>query len=50
MHLLKELWDFLKVRKKFWLAPILVVMVVLSGLIGLAASAPVLAPWIYSIF
>ncbi len=50
MPLITELWDFLKVRKKFWLAPILLVGVVLSTLIGLAASAPVWTPFIYSIF
>ena len=47
MQLVKELWDFLKVRKKFWLAPILVVLVLLSTLIALAASAPVWTPLIY---
>jgi hypothetical protein len=50
MGLLKELWDFLKVRKKFWLAPILVVLVILSALIVLAASSPVAAPFIYTLF
>jgi len=47
MYLVKELWDFLKIRKKFWLAPILVVMVVLSTLIGLAATSQVLSPVLY---
>jgi hypothetical protein len=50
MGLLKELWDFLKVRKKFWLAPILVVLVILSAFIVLAASSPVAAPFIYTLF
>jgi hypothetical protein len=50
MSLVKEFWDFLKVRKKFWLAPIIIVLVLLSGLIILAASSPVAAPFIYTLF
>ncbi len=50
MSLVKEFWGFLKVRKKFWLAPILIVLVILSGLLVLAANSPVLAPFIYQIF
>jgi competence protein ComGC len=50
MSLVGEFWDFMKVRKKFWLAPILVVLVVLSALIILAASSPVAAPFIYTLF
>jgi hypothetical protein len=50
MGLLAELWDFLKVRKKFWLAPIIIVLVVLSAFIILAASSPVAAPFIYTLF
>ena len=50
MSLVKELWDFLKVRKKFWLAPILIVLVILSTFIALAASSPVVAPFIYQLF
>ncbi len=47
MSLVKEFWDFMKVRKKYWLAPILMVLLVLSALIMLSTSAPVLAPFIY---
>jgi hypothetical protein len=50
MSLLGEFWDFMKVRKKFWLAPILIVLVVLSAFIILAASSPVAAPFIYTLF
>lgn len=50
MSLVKELWSFMKVRKKFWLAPILIVLVVLSSLIALATAVPALAPFIYPIF
>ena len=49
MSFLAELWDFLKVRKKFWLAPILLVMVLLGGLIVLSQGSAV-APFIYTLF
>ena len=48
-NILKELWDFLKVRKKWWLAPILVVFVLLGALIVLTESSAV-APFIYTLF
>lgn len=44
-----ELWSFLKVRKKFWLLPILVTMVLLGGLIVLTKGSAV-APFIYTLF
>jgi hypothetical protein len=50
MSLAKDFWDFMKVRKKFWLAPILVVVVILSAFVILAASSPVAAPFIYTLF
>jgi hypothetical protein len=46
---LSELWMFLKVRKKFWLLPIVVMMVVFGGLVVLAKGSAV-APFIYTIF
>ena len=49
MSFLAELWDFLKVRKKFWLLPILVMMVILGGLIVLTQGSAV-APFIYTLF
>ena len=49
MSFLKELWLFLRVRKKFWLVPILVVMAVLGGLLVLAQGSAV-APFIYTLF
>ena len=49
MELLCELWLFLKVRKKFWLLPILVMMVVFGGLVVLTQGSAV-APFIYTIF
>lgn len=47
MSLVKELWDLLAVLKKFWLAPILMVLVILSGLLALATYSTVLSPLIY---
>ena len=44
-----ELWAFMKERKKFWLAPIIIVMVVLGALIVLAQGSAV-APFIYTLF
>jgi hypothetical protein len=46
---LKELWVFLRVRKKLWLAPIIIVMVLLGGLLILAQGS-VMAPFIYTLF
>jgi hypothetical protein len=45
----KELWQFMKVRKKFWLLPILLVMVLVGGLLVFAQGSA-LAPFIYTIF
>jgi hypothetical protein len=49
MGFLKELWAFLRVRKKLWLAPIIIVMVLLGGLLVLAQGS-VMAPFIYTLF
>lgn len=49
MSFLKELWSFLKARKKFWLLPIIVVMLMLGALIVLAQGSAV-APFIYTLF
>lgn len=46
---ISELWMFLKERKKWWLAPILVVLVLVSALLVFAQTS-VLAPFIYTIF
>ena len=45
---IKELWGFLRERKKFWLLPIIVMLVVLSGLIFLTSGTAV-APFIYTL-
>jgi hypothetical protein len=44
-----EFWEFLRVRKKFWLLPILVMMAALGGLIVLSQTSAV-APFIYALF
>ena len=49
LDLLKDLWDFLKIRKKFWLAPIILVLLLLGGLIVLSQGSAV-APFIYTLF
>jgi hypothetical protein len=49
MSFLKELWAFLRVRKKLWLAPFIIVMVLLGGLLVLAQGS-VVAPFIYTLF
>lgn len=49
MSILAELWDFVKTRKKFWLIPILLVMLILGTLL-LFAQSSALAPFIYTIF
>lgn len=47
--LLVDLWGFLKERKKFWLAPIFIIMLMLGGLLVLTQGS-VVAPFIYTIF
>lgn len=49
MGFLAELWAFLKVRKKFWLLPIILMMLVFGGLLILAQGS-VVAPFIYTLF
>ena len=49
MELMAELWAFMRERKKFWLLPIIVVLVLVGGLLVLAQGSA-LAPFIYTIF
>ena len=49
MSLVGELWRFIRVRKKFWLLPIFIVMVLLGGLLILAKGSAI-APFIYTLF
>jgi len=49
LDLLSDLWAFMRERKKFWLAPIIIVMVLLGALIVLSQGS-VVAPFIYTLF
>jgi uncharacterized protein DUF5989 len=49
MSFLKEIWRYMRVRKKFWLLPLLVVMMLLGGLIVLTQGSAI-APFIYTLF
>jgi hypothetical protein len=49
MSFLKEFWYFLKTRKKFWLLPILLMMLVFGTLLVLAQGSAI-APFIYTLF
>jgi hypothetical protein len=49
MDFVAELWRFMRVRKKFWLLPVLIMMVVFGGLVVLTKGS-VIAPFIYTLF
>jgi hypothetical protein len=49
IDLLTDLWAFMKERKKFWLAPIILLMVLLGGLLVFAQGSAI-APFIYTLF
>lgn len=49
MSFIKEFWAFLRVRKKFWLIPIFIVMILLGALIVLSQGSAI-APFIYTLF
>lgn len=49
MEMIRELWAFLRARKKYWLWPIFFMMLVLGGLIVLAQGSAI-APFIYTLF
>ena len=49
LDLLKDLWGFMRERKKFWLLPVILVLVLLGGLLVLAQGSAV-APFIYTLF
>ena len=49
MVFIKEFWEFLKVRKKYWLYPILLILVLFGALIVLSQGSAI-APFIYTIF
>jgi len=49
MEFISELWQFLRARKKFWLAPIILIMALFGGLL-VAAQGSAVAPFIYTLF
>ncbi|MGF1619693.1 MAG: DUF5989 family protein [Rhodomicrobiaceae bacterium] len=49
MSFFAEFWDYMRVRKKFWLLPVFMVMIVLGGLLVLSQGSAV-APFIYTLF
>lgn len=49
LELVSDLWNFTELRKKFWLAPIIIIAVLLGGL-SIIAQGSVLAPFIYALF
>ena len=49
MSIIKELWAFMRVRKKFWLLPVILVLLLLGGLLIFAQGSAV-APFIYTLF
>ena len=49
MSFIKELWTFLRVRKKYWLVPIFLALAILGGLIVLTQGT-VVAPFVYTLF
>jgi hypothetical protein len=49
MSFFAEFWDYMKVRKKFWLLPVFMVMILLGGLLVLTQGSAV-APFIYTLF
>ena len=49
ISIISEFWDFLKVRKKWWLAPIIIVLVLVGALLILVEGSA-LAPFIYTLF
>jgi hypothetical protein len=49
LELIKDLWGFMRERKKFWLAPIIIVLILLGALLVFAQGSAV-APFIYTLF
>ena len=49
METLKDLWSFIKERKKFWLAPIIIILIIL-GLILVFGGGSAIAPFVYTLF
>ncbi|WP_269622415.1 DUF5989 family protein [Prochlorococcus marinus] len=49
LDLVKDIWDFLRIRKKYWLAPLIITLVAMGALI-IITQGSVIAPFIYTIF
>ncbi len=49
LELIIDIWDFLKVRKKYWLAPLIITLVFIGSIIVISQGS-IIAPFIYSIF
>ena len=49
MDFVKEFWEFLKIRKKYWLFPIIIILVIMGGLI-IVSQGSAISPFIYTIF
>jgi len=49
MIFLKELWEFLSIRKKLWLLPIIILLILFGGLL-IIAQGSILSPFIYTLF
>jgi hypothetical protein len=49
MEILKDLWAFMKERKKFWLAPMIIILLILGTVIVLGGSSAI-APFVYTLF
>jgi hypothetical protein len=49
MDTVKEIWMFLRVRKKFWLAPIILALMLMGGILVVGSSAGALSPLLYAL-
>jgi hypothetical protein len=49
MEFMKDLWDFLRIRKKFWLLPLIMILLILGVAVVLTAGSAI-APFIYTLF
>jgi hypothetical protein len=49
MEFLRDLWDFLRTRKKYWMIPLIIILILLGALIVLSTGSA-LAPFIYTLF
>ncbi len=50
MEILTEFWDFIKTRKKFWLVPVIIMLLLVIGIAVFGSAAGGLSPFIYALF